>query len=116
MAGTTLLLVGVVLVVVVVFTSSYRVSYLVRDNYKSLNSRIHYYGMFGLLSTGLPVLIIYLLWWLLIPFYFEAIVVKDLVNSLGISPDENISLLVGQVETIRDTFFFCRSLKKIGGI
>ena len=104
MAGTTLLLVGVVLVVVVVFTSSYRVSYLVRDNYKSLNSRIHYYGMFGLLSTGLPVLIIYLLWWLLIPFYFEASVVKDLVNSLGISPDENISLLVGQVETIRDTF------------
>jgi phosphate transport system permease protein len=111
MAGTTLLLVGVVLVVVVVFTSSYRVSYLVRDNYKSLNSRIHYYGMFGLLSTGLPVLIIYLLWWLLIPFYFEASVVKDLVNSLGISPDENISLLVGQVETIRDTFLSADLLK-----
>ena len=113
MAGTTLLLVGVVLVVVVVFTSSYRVSYLVRDNYKSLNSRIHYYGMFGLLSTSLPVLIIYLLWWLLIPFYFEAIVVKDLVNSLGISPDENISLLVGQVETIRDTFFSADLSKKL---
>ena len=112
MAGTTLLLVGVVLVVVVVFTSSYRVSYLVRDNYKSLNSRIHYYGMFGLLSTGLPVLIIYLLWWLLIPFYFEASVVKDLVNSLGISPDENISLLVGQVETIRDTFLSADLSKK----
>ena len=112
MAGTTLLLLGVVLVVVVVFTSSYRVSYLVRDNYKSLNSRIHHYGMFGLLSTGLPVLIIYLLWWLLIPFYFEASVVKDLVNSLGISPDENISLLVGQVETIRDTFFSADLLKK----
>ena len=112
MAGTTLLLVGVVLVVVVVFTSSYRVSYLVRDNYKSLNSRIHYYGMFGLLSTGLPVLIIYLLWWLLIPFYFEASVVKDLVNSLGISPDENISLLVGQVETIRDTFLSADFSKK----
>ena len=112
MAGTTLLLVGVVLVVVVVFTSSYRVSYLVRDNYKSLNSRIHYYGMFGLLSTGLPVLIISLLWWLLIPFYFEASVVKDLVNSLGISPDENISLLVGQVETIRDTFLSADLSKK----
>ena len=112
MAGTTLLLVGVVLVVVVVFTSSYRVSYLVRDNHKSLNSRIHYYGMFGLLSTGLPVLIIYLLWWLLIPFYFEASVVKDLVNSLGISPDENISLLVGQVETIRDTFLSADLSKK----
>ena len=112
MAGTTLLLVGVVLVVVVVFTSSYRVSYLVRDNYKSLNSRIHYYGMFGLLSTGLPVLIIYLLWWLLIPFYFEANVVKDLVNSLEISPDENISLLVAQVETIRDTFLSADLSKK----
>ena len=112
MAGTTLLLVGVVLVVVVVFTSSYRVSYLVRDNYKSLNSRIHYYGMFGLLSTGLPVLIIYLLWWLLIPFYFEANVVKDLVNSLEISPDENISLLVGQVETIKDTFLSADLSKK----
>ena len=112
MAGTTLLLVGVVLVVVVVFTSSYRVSYLVRDNYKSLNSRIHYYGIFGLLSTGLPVLIIYLLWWLLIPFYFEANVVKDLVNSLEISPDENISLLVGQVETIRDTFLSADLSKK----
>ena len=112
MAGTTLLLVGVVLVVVVVFTSSYRVSYLVRDNYKSLNSRIHYYGMFGLLSTGLPVLIIYLLWWLLIPFYFEANVVKDLVNSLEISPDENISLLVAQVETIRDTFLSADFSKK----
>ena len=112
MAGTTLLLVGVVLVVVVVFTSSYRVSYLVRDNYKSLNSRIHYYGMFGLLSTGLPVLIIYLLWWLLIPFYFETSVVKDLVNSLEISPDENISLLVGQVETIRDTFLSADLSKK----
>ena len=112
MAGTTLLLVGVVLLVVVVFTSSYRVSYLVRDNYKSLNSRIHYYGMFGLLSTGLPVLIIYLLWWLLIPFYFETSVVKDLVNSLEISPDENISLLVGQVETIRDTFLSADLSKK----
>jgi phosphate transport system permease protein len=112
MAGTTLLLVGVVLVVVVVFTSSYRVSYLVRDNYKSLNSRLHYYGMFGLLCTGLPVLIIYLLWWLLIPFYFEASIIDNLVNSLEISPDENISLLVGQVETIRDTFLSADLFKK----
>ena len=112
MAGTTLLLVGVVLVVVVVFTSSYRVSYLVTDNYKSLNSRIHYYGMFGLLCTGLPVLIIYLLWWLLIPFYFEASIINNLVNSLEISPDENISLLVGQVETIRDTFLSADLSKK----
>ena len=104
MAGTTLLLVSVVLLVVVVFASSYRVSYLVVDNYKNLNSRLHYYGMFGLLCTGLPVLIIYLLWWLLIPFYFEASIINNLVNSLEISPDENISLLVGQVETIRDTF------------
>lgn len=112
MAGTTLLLVGVVLVVVVVFTSSYRVSYLVTDNYKSLNSRIHYYGMFGLLCTGLPVLITYLLWWLLIPFYFEASVVESLVNSLEISPDENLSLLVGQIEIIRDTFLSADLSKK----
>ena len=112
MAGTTLLLVGVVLVVVVVFTSSYRVSYLVTDNYKSLNSRIHYYGMFGLLCTGLPVLIIYLLWWLLIPFYFEASVVESLINSLEISPDENLSLLVGQIEIIRDTFLSADLSKK----
>ena len=112
MAGTTLLLVGVVLVVVVVFTSSYRVSYLVRDNYKSLNSRIHYYGMFGLLCTILPVLIIYLLWWLLVPFYFEASVVESLINSLEISPDENLSLLVGQIEIIRDTFLSADLSKK----
>ena len=112
MAGTTLLLVGVVLVVVVVFTSSYRVSYLVTDNYKSLNSRIHYYGMFGLLCTGLPVLITYLLWWLLIPFYFEASVVESLINSLEISPDENLSLLVGQIEIIRDTFLSADLSKK----
>ena len=104
MAGTTLLLVSVVLLVVVVFASSYRVSYLVVDNYKNLNSRLQYYGIFGLLCTGLPVLIIYLLWWLLIPFYFEASIINNLVNSLEIAPDENISLLVGQVETIRDTF------------
>ena len=112
MAGTTLLLVSVVLLVVVVFASSYRVSYLVVDNYKNLNSRLHYYGMFGLLCTGLPVLIIYLLWWLLIPFYFEASIVNNLVNSLEISPDENISLLVGQVETIRDTFLSADLSKK----
>ena len=112
MAGTTLLLVSVVLLVVVVFASSYRVSYLVVDNYKNLNSRLHYYGMFGLLCTGLPVLIIYLLWWLLIPFYFEASIINNLVNSLEISPDENISLLVGQVETIRDTFLSADLSKK----
>ena len=112
MAGTTLLLVSVVLLVVVVFASSYRVSYLVVDNYKNLNSRLHYYGMFGLLCTGLPVLIIYLLWWLLIPFYFEASIINNLVNSLEISPDENISLLVGQVETIRDTFLSVDLSKK----
>ena len=73
MAGTTLLLVSVVLLVVVVFASSYRVSYLVADNYKNLNSRLHYYGMFGLLCTGLPVLMIYLLWWLLIPFILKPV-------------------------------------------
>ena len=112
MAGATLLLVSVVLLVVVVFASSYRVSYLVVDNYKNLNSRLHYYGMFGLLCTGLPVLIIYLLWWLLIPFYFEASIINNLVNSLEISPDENISLLVGQVETIRDTFLSADLSKK----
>ena len=112
MAGTTLLLVSVVLLVVVVFASSYRVSYLVVDNYKNLNSRLHYYGMFGLLCTGLPVLIIYLLWWLLIPFYFEASIINNLVNSLEIAPDENISLLVGQVETIRDTFLSVDLSKK----
>ena len=112
MAGTTLLLVSVVLLVVVVFASSYRVSYLVVDNYKNLNSRLHYYGMFGLLCTGLPVLIIYLLWWLLIPFYFEASIINNLVNSLEISLDENISLLVGQVETIRDTFLSADLSKK----
>ena len=112
MAGITLLLVSVVLLVVVVFASSYRVSYLVVDNYKNLNSRLHYYGMFGLLCTGLPVLIIYLLWWLLIPFYFEASIINNLVNSLEISPDENISLLVGQVETIRDTFLSADLSKK----
>lgn len=112
MAGTTLLLVSVVLLVVVVFASSYRVSYLVVDNYKNLNSRLHYYGMFGLLCTGLPVLIIYLLWWLLIPFYFEASIINNLVNSLEIAPDENISLLVGQVETIRDTFLSADLSKK----
>ena len=112
MAGTTLLLVSVVLLVVVVFASSYRVSYLVVDNYKNLNSRLHYYGIFGLLCTGLPVLIIYLLWWLLIPFYFEASIINNLVNSLEISPDENISLLVGQVETIRDTFLSADLSKK----
>ena len=112
MAGTTILLVSVVLLVVVVFASSYRVSYLVVDNYKNLNSRLHYYGMFGLLCTGLPVLIIYLLWWLLIPFYFEASIINNLVNSLEISPDENISLLVGQVETIRDTFLSADLSKK----
>lgn len=112
MAGTTLLLVSVVLLVVVVFASSYRVSYLVVDNYKNLNSRLHYYGMFGLLCTGLPVLIIYLLWWLLIPFYFEASIINNLVNSLEISPDENISLLVGQIETIRDTFLSVDLSKK----
>ena len=112
MAGTTLLLVSVVLLVVVVFASSYRVSYLVADNYKNLNSRLHYYGMFGLLCTGLPVLMIYLLWWLLIPFYFEASIINNLVNSLEISPDENISLLVGQVETIRDTFLSADLSKK----
>lgn len=112
MAGTTLLLMSVVLLVVVVFASSYRVSYLVVDNYKNLNSRLHYYGMFGLLCTGLPVLIIYLLWWLLIPFYFEASIINNLVNSLEIAPDENISLLVGQVETIRDTFLSADLSKK----
>lgn len=112
MAGTTLLLVSVVLLVVVVFASSYRVSYLVADNYKNLNSRLHYYGMFGFLCTGLPVLMIYLLWWLLIPFYFEASIINNLVNSLEISPDENISLLVGQVETIRDTFLSADLSKK----
>lgn len=112
MAGTTLLLVSVVLLVVVVFASSYRVSYLVVDNYKNLNSRLQYYGIFGLLCTGLPVLIIYLLWWLLIPFYFEASIINNLVNSLEISPDENISLLVGQVETIRDTFLSADLSKK----
>ena len=104
MAGTTLLLLGVVLVIIVVFASSYRVYYLVADNYKNLNSRIHYYGMFGLLCTGLPVLIIYFFWWLIIPFYLEATVVEHLINSFKVSSDENISLLVGQVETIRDTF------------
>jgi phosphate transport system permease protein len=112
MAGTTLLLVSVVLLVVVVFASSYRVSYLVVDNYRNLNARLHYYSMFGALCTGLPVLIIYLLWWLLIPFYFEASIINNLVNSLEISPDENISLLVGQVETIRDTFLSADLSKK----
>ena len=75
MAAT--ILCGVVLVVVVVFTSS-QAFYLVRDNYKSPRPG-HHYGMFDF-STGLPVLIIYLLWWLL-PFYFGS-VIKDLVNSL----------------------------------
>ncbi|MBL6840280.1 MAG: phosphate ABC transporter permease subunit PstC [Rhodobacteraceae bacterium] len=103
MTGATLLLAVVVLVVLSFFGSSYRVSYLVEGSKKNLNSRLHYYGMFGLLCTGLPVLIAYFFWWLLIPFYFEESVVNYLISSLEVSSEENISLLLGQVNTIRDT-------------
>ena len=104
MVGATLLLAVVLLVALVFFVSSYRVSYLLKGDKKRPNSRLHYYGLFGSLCTGLPVLVAYFFWWLLIPLYFEASVVEDLVNSLAVSPEENISLLVGQVETIKDTF------------
>ena len=103
MAATTLLLAVIVFSLLTFFGSAYRVSYLVEGDKKKLNSRLHYYGLFALLCTGLPVLIAYFFWWLLIPFYFEASVVKVLINSLEVSPDENISLLLGQVNTIRDT-------------
>ena len=104
MVGATLLLAVVLFVVLIFFGSSYRGAHLLKGDKKNPNSRLHYYGLFGSLCTGLPVLIAYFFWWLLIPFYFEASVVENLVNSLAVSPDENISLLVGQVETIRDTF------------
>ena len=83
MVGATLLLAVVLLVALVFFGSSYRVSYLLKGDKKRPNSRLHYYGLFGSLCTGLPVLVAYFFWWLLIPLYFEASVVEDLVNSLA---------------------------------
>jgi len=56
MAAATLLLAVIVFSLLTFFGFSYRVSYLVEGDKKKLNSRLHYYGLFAVLCTGLPVL------------------------------------------------------------